>query len=242
MGHRQSGNGQAEALSARNASFLTRYSFTGLHNIAKRNIRECYTRHVCLVWSVQASTRPGTQREALRAAQSLELKYELHLFCVIHTFSLVSLTTMASSPIDGKDMDLSDVEKGSVHDPDLAKELDERFGAGIGGGIRRSVLPPLPGEVETDDESLAPPRPPFATESHYIQSPLEMHPAAHPNFHMFQELKVLQTELSDFLVQHVAKTTSLQASLQPGDPLKLLRKRGSAFERENGRSSLTASL
>lgn len=147
---------------------------------------------------------------------------------------ITSLTTMASSPIDEKDMDLRDIEKGSIHDPDLSKELDERFGGGTGGGVRRSVLPPLPGDVETDDESLAPPRPPFATESHYIQSPLEMHPAANPHLTAFQELKILQAELSDFLVQHVAKTTSLQASLQPGDPLKLLRKRGSAFERENG--------
>ncbi|TEB31933.1 hypothetical protein FA13DRAFT_1774086 [Coprinellus micaceus] len=144
---------------------------------------------------------------------------------------------MSSSPTDGKDINI-DVEKGSVHDSELKKELDERFGGGTGGGNRRSVLPPLPVEGESDDESLAPPRPPFATESHYAQSPMTMdiHPAAFTptNHQMFQELKALQTELSDFLVQHVAKTTNLQASLHPGDPLKLLRKRGSAFERDNG--------
>jgi hypothetical protein len=144
---------------------------------------------------------------------------------------------MSSSPTDGNDINI-DVEKGSVHDSELKKELDERFGGGTGGGNRRSVLPPLPVEGESDDESLAPPRPPFATESHYAQSPMTMdiHPAAFTptNHQMFQELKALQTELSDFLVQHVAKTTNLQASLHPGDPLKLLRKRGSAFERDNG--------
>ncbi|KAJ3530192.1 hypothetical protein NMY22_g8672 [Coprinellus aureogranulatus] len=209
--------------------------FTASDTIAELEALGIARQHVYLVWSLRAYTRPGMHEGALCAAQSLELKYGTQLLRVIHTFTRITfLTTMASSPIDGKNIDLRDVEKGSVHDTDLAQELDERFGAGKGGGNRRSVLPPLPGEGETDDESLAPPRPAFLIESHYGQSPLEIHPASQPNFHMFHELKNLQAELSEFLAQHVAKTTSLQASLQPGDPLKLLRKRGSAFERENG--------
>ncbi|KAF6756467.1 hypothetical protein DFP72DRAFT_1066813 [Ephemerocybe angulata] len=49
-----------------------------------------------------------------------------------------------------------------------------------------------------------------------------------------EQLKELQRELSDFLALHIAKSLNLQNSLHaPTDPLKLLRKRGSTFEREN---------